>query len=49
MLVVRRLYDFSYEQTEGFVSDSITLRQFCRLYLEPAPMRLPSFDRPTVP
>lgn len=37
MLVVKRLYDFSYEQTERFVSDSITLRQFCRLYLEPAP------------
>jgi transposase, IS5 family len=37
MLVVRRLYGFSYEQTEHFVSDSIVLRQFCRLYLEPAP------------
>lgn len=37
MLVVRRLYDFSYEDTERFVSDSITLRQFCRLYLEPVP------------
>src|SRR5918997_5336158 len=37
MLVVKRLYDFSYEECERFVSDSITLRQFCRLYLEPAP------------
>jgi transposase, IS5 family len=37
MLLVKRLYDFSYEQTEHFVSDSIVLRQFCRLYLEPAP------------
>ena len=37
MLVVRRLYDFSYEQTEHFVSDSIILRQFCHLYLELAP------------
>jgi transposase, IS5 family len=37
MLVVKRLYDFGYEQCERFVSDSITLRQFCRLYLEPAP------------
>jgi transposase, IS5 family len=37
MLVVKRLYDFSYEQTERFVSDSIVLRQFCRLYLEAAP------------
>ncbi|MDQ5827204.1 MAG: ISNCY family transposase [Chloroflexota bacterium] len=37
MLVVKRLYGFSYEQTEHFVSDSIVLRQFCRVYLEPAP------------
>jgi IS5 family transposase len=37
MLVVRRLYGFSYEQTEHFVNDSIVLRQFCRLYLESAP------------
>lgn len=36
MLVVKRLYDFSYEQCERFVSDSLTLRQFCQLYLEPA-------------
>lgn len=37
MLVVRRLYDWSYEQTEHFISDSLVLRQFCRLYLQPAP------------
>jgi IS5 family transposase len=37
MLVVRRLYNWSYEETEHFVSDSLVLRQFCRLYLEPAP------------
>src|SRR5215216_7329110 len=37
MLVVKRLYGFSYEQTERFVSDSIVLRQVCRLYLEAAP------------
>ena len=37
MLIVKRLYGFSYEQTEQFVSDSLVLRQFCRLYLEPAP------------
>jgi len=37
MLVVRRLYDWSYEQTEHFVSDSLVLRQFCRLYLKPVP------------
>jgi IS5 family transposase len=37
MLVVKRLYGWSYEQTERFVCDSIVLRQFCRLYLEPVP------------
>jgi transposase, IS5 family len=37
MLVLKRLYGWSYEQTERFVCDSIVLRQFCRLYLEPAP------------
>jgi IS5 family transposase len=31
MLVVKRLYGWSYEQTERIVSDSIVLRQFCRL------------------
>ena len=37
MLVVKRLYGWSYQQTEHFVSDSIVLRQFCRLYLQSAP------------
>ena len=37
MLVLRRLYDFSYEQTERHVSDSLVLRQFCRLGLERPP------------
>jgi IS5 family transposase len=37
MLIVRRLYDLSYEQTERMVSDSLTLRQFCRVYLERVP------------
>jgi len=37
MLIVRRLYGWSYEQTEHFVSDSLVLRQFCRLYLQPVP------------
>jgi IS5 family transposase len=37
MLVVRRLYDWSYEETERFVGDSLVLRQFCRLGLAPAP------------
>lgn len=37
MLVIRRLYDWSFEATERNVSDSLVLRQFCRLYLQPAP------------
>ena len=37
MLVVKRLYGWSYQQTKHFVSDSLLLRQFCRLYLEAAP------------
>jgi IS5 family transposase len=37
MLVLKRLYRWSYQQTERFVNDSIVLRQFCRLYLEVAP------------
>jgi transposase, IS5 family len=37
MLVVKRLYGWSYQQTERFVCDSIILRQFCGLYLESAP------------
>jgi IS5 family transposase len=37
MLVVRRLYGWSYEETEHFVGDSLVLRQFCRLSLEPVP------------
>jgi IS5 family transposase len=37
MLIVRRLYDWSFEATERNVSDSLVLRQFCRLYLEGAP------------
>jgi IS5 family transposase len=37
LLIVRRLYDWSYAQTEQFVNDSLTLRQFCRLGFEPAP------------
>jgi transposase, IS5 family len=37
MLIVRRLYGWSYAQTEHFVTDSLILRQFCRLGLAPAP------------
>jgi transposase, IS5 family len=37
MLVVMRLYRWSYAQTEYFVNDSLVLRQFCRVYLETVP------------
>ncbi len=37
MLVVMRLYGWSYAQTEFFVHDSLVLRQFCRVYLEKVP------------
>src|SRR5712691_7324572 len=37
MLVVKRLYHWSYEQTEYFVGDSLRLRQFCRLGLHAPP------------
>ena len=37
MLVVMRLYGWSYEQSEYFVNDSLVLRQFCRVYLERVP------------
>jgi IS5 family transposase len=37
MLVVKRLYCWSYEETEHFVADSLVLRQFCRVYLAAVP------------
>lgn len=37
LLVVKRLYRWSYEEVEHFVSDSLVLRQFCRVYLEKVP------------
>jgi transposase, IS5 family len=37
LLVVMRLYGWSYEQTEYFVHDSLVLRQFCRVSLEKVP------------
>src|SRR6266550_4296812 len=37
MLVVMRLYGWSFEKTEYFVNDSLVLRQFCRVYLERVP------------
>src|ERR671938_895358 len=32
MLVLKRLYRWSYEDTERCVFDSLLLRQFCRIY-----------------
>src|SRR5947207_2926845 len=37
LLVVKRLYGWSYAQTEHFVGDSLVLRQFCRLGVAPVP------------
>ncbi len=37
MLVVRRLYDWSYADTAHWVADSISLRQFCRVGTHPVP------------
>ena len=37
LLVVKRLYDWSYAETAYFVNDSLVLRQFCRVYLQPVP------------
>jgi transposase, IS5 family len=37
LLVVKRLYGWSYEEVERFVADSLVLRQFCRVYLERVP------------
>jgi len=37
MLVVKRLHGYSYEETEWQVSDSLRLRQFCRVYLNAVP------------
>src|SRR3712207_2956938 len=37
MLVLQHLYDWTYDEAEHFVNDSLVLRQFCRLYLEKAP------------
>jgi IS5 family transposase len=37
MLVVIRLYGWSYQQAEYFINDSLVLRQFCRVYLQKIP------------
>lgn len=38
MLVVKRVYRYSYEETVERVSDSLTLRRFCRVYLNDVPV-----------
>src|SRR3954453_9221453 len=37
MLVIMRLYSWSFEKTEYFVNDSLVLRQFCRVYFQKVP------------
>jgi IS5 family transposase len=37
MLVVKRLYGWSYAKTERHVKDSLVLRRFCRVYFEQGP------------
>src|SRR3954462_354191 len=37
LLIVKRLEGWSYEKVERLVSDSLVLRQFCRVYLEKVP------------
>ena len=37
MIIVKHLYGWSYEETEYNVSDSLVLRQFCRIYLNAVP------------
>jgi transposase, IS5 family len=37
MLIVKHLYNWSYEATEQWVGDSLVLRQFCRVYVERVP------------
>jgi IS5 family transposase len=37
MLVVKHLYGWSFPQTAYAVSDSLVLRQFCRVYIAPVP------------
>ena len=37
LLVIQHLYAWSYQQVEQFVGDSLVLRQFCRLGIDPTP------------
>ena len=40
MLAVKRLYGYIYEEAERYFSDSLILRQFCRVYLKACQMTL---------
>ena len=37
LLVVKHLYNWSYQHTQQWVADSLVLRQFCRVYTERVP------------
>jgi IS5 family transposase len=37
MLIVKHFYGWSFPQTAHYVSDSLVLRQFCRVYVAPVP------------
>jgi IS5 family transposase len=37
LFIVKRLYQWSYAETEHFVGDSLVLRQFCRIYFHAVP------------
>lgn len=37
MLLIKHLYGWSYAQTEQWVSDSLVLRDFCRIYWQAVP------------
>src|SRR5205807_4401012 len=37
VLVVKHLYHWGFAETEFRVSDSLSLRQFCRVYWQPVP------------
>ena len=55
MLMVKQLYLYSYAETGRYVSDSLVLRQFCRVYLNREPddtlvethIQTPSDSRPS--
>src|SRR5918998_4812266 len=49
LLVVKHLYHWSFPQTTQLVSDSLVLRQFCRVYFEAVPdQRTPNRRAPLI-